>query len=380
MTDDRRRAEVLRQIEFYLSDLALPYDEFFKAAFDKGGGAIPLETLVGAPRIIKLLDGLDAAARQAFVKEVVEAESDTVRIVDEDKLGRIYPLPSEDPKATCSVYLSGCAKNLDSSQLTAQLESSRAAYGSEFLPVVSMRRLRDLQRDRAYSGQLIVECENGDKAEALVRAANKGACGIPCNKAKLLKDFYDKQHECALEQRAKIAAKRAAKADGSGGGGAAGEKRPRTEETAEEAAEREKQEAAAAEADRLLVLKFEGAGAEADREAVEALLAPLGLKPAYINYSRGESTGHVRFSEAGECKVALDALAAGGSAHGAKLGGEDAAPTWRMLTAEESAEYWAAYRDRKKDSKRQRSGGGKGRGGKGFGRGGKGKGGGRRSN
>ena len=54
--------------------------------------------------------------------EVVEAESDTVRIVDEDKLGRIYPLPSEDPKATCSVYLS-CAKNLDSSQLTASLRA-----------------------------------------------------------------------------------------------------------------------------------------------------------------------------------------------------------------------------------------------------------------
>lgn len=54
-----RRANVLRQIEFYLSDQALPYDDFFKKAYDEGGNAIPLELLAESPRASA---GLDPAA------------------------------------------------------------------------------------------------------------------------------------------------------------------------------------------------------------------------------------------------------------------------------------------------------------------------------
>ena len=118
----------------------------------------------------------------------------------------------------------------------------------------------------------------------------RGACGVPCNKAKVLSDFFAKQHETMLEQREKLAAKRAAAA--AGGSSSGGEKRPRVEmpdqaagkplgETAEEQAEREKKEAEAAEAERLLILRFEGAGADADREGVEACVNPH-AKAAYM--------------------------------------------------------------------------------------------------
>ena len=377
MVDAASRANLLRQVEFYMSDQALPYDEFFKKAYDEHGAAIPLDLLAGSPRIVKMLDGLAAEARQALIAEVVKAESDSVRIVDDKKVGRIYPLPAEDPKAICSVYLSGCAKNLDEAALRAQLEGARAAHGAHFLPIVSIRRLRDLQRDRAYSGQLIIECEDAEKADALLKAACKGACGIPNNKAKLLKDFFDKQHACALEQREKIAAKRAKRQreggdEGGGGGGG-----PPAEETAEQKAAREVEEAAMAEAERLLVIRFEGAGPDADREAVQALVEPH-AKAAYINFSRGDPTGHVRFETAASCKAVLDALGEGGTAAGAALGGEGTVPTWRMLTPSESAAYWAQYREKQRDAKRQKKGrggggkGGGGKGGKGKGRGGKG--------
>jgi hypothetical protein len=325
-----------------------------------------------------MLEGLDAAGRQALIAEVVKAESDSVKIVDDAKVGRIYPLPADDPKVLCSVYLSGCAKELDEAAIRAQLEGARAAHGATWLPIVSVRRLRDLQRDRAYSGQLIIECEDAEKADALLKAATRGGCGIANNKAKLLKDFFDKQHACALEQREKMAAKRAKRQrDGgdSGGGG------PPAEETPEQKAAREAEAAAMAEAERLLVIRFEGAGPDADREAVQALVEPH-AKAAYINFSRGEPCGHVRFETAASCKAVLDALGEGGTAAGAALGGEDTKPTWRMLTPAESAEYWTTYRSKQKDAKRQRTGGrgggGKGgKGGKGKGWGGKGKGGGR---
>ena len=366
MSEEKRRADTLRQIEFYLSDGALPHDEFFLTTYQANGG-IPVSTLAESPRIVTFLEGLDATARQNVIVEVIQAESDSVRIEHEgetSKAVRIFPLPSEDPKATRSIYLGGCAKDRAVEQLMENLANSRGAKELSFLPIVSIRRLRDLQRDRAYSGQLFIECEDEEKAAALLKAADKGTCGIDCNKARLLKDFFDKQHEFVLEQRAKIAAKRLAKGDGSAGGasGAPKDKRPRVEETDEERTVREKNEAE-------LVIRFEGAGPSADRESVEALLSPLGIRAAYINYSRGESVGDVRFAKPEECKAVLEAVSEGGSAHGVKLGGEESVPTWRMLTADESTEYWVNYRERKKDAKRQRSGRGKG-GGKGNYRGG----------
>ena len=56
------------------------------------------------------------------------------------------------------------------------------------------------------------------------------------------------------------------------------------------------------------MLRFEGAGESADREAVQALVEPL-AKPAYIHFSRGDPCGHVRFETAESCKAVLDALA-----------------------------------------------------------------------
>ena len=388
----KRAADVLRQIEYYLSDVALPYDDFLKKAYDENGGSIPLSIIAESPRIVKMLADKEAVdARVAYIAEVLTKEADSsVKILDGTKVARVYPLPADDPKAPHSVYMGGCAKNLSEEALTAALTACVAA--STYAPIVSIRRLRDLQRDRSYSGQLFIELESAEKAESLARAAMRGACGVPCNKAKVLSDYFSRQHETMLEQREKLAAKRAAAA-AAGGSSGSGEKRPRVEmpdqaagkplgETAEEQAEREKKEAEQAEADRLLILRFEGAGADADREGVEACVSPH-AKFSYIEFSRGETNGHVRFESAELCKAALDALGVGGSAAGAVLGSDGAVPTWRLLTSDESKEYWQLYRERKKDrNKRQRSGGygGKGGGGKGKGKGGggKGKGGGRR--
>ena len=151
-----QKASVLRQVEYYFSDVSLPYDEFLKKAYDENGAAIPIATIADSPRIIKICDGLDQAARQALVSEVISAESDSVKVVD-GKLTRIYPLPDDDDKAMRSVYLGGCARSLTAEALTEGLTNHHNA--ANYAPIVSVRRLRDLQRDRAYSGQFFVECE-----------------------------------------------------------------------------------------------------------------------------------------------------------------------------------------------------------------------------
>ena len=369
------RASVLRQVEYYFCDVALPYDEFLLGQYKEHGG-IPVTTLADSPRIIKMLDPATAEERAALIAEVLEAESDTLKVVD-GKITRLFPLPLEDEAAPRSVYISGAPKHLDGPALQAALAEGPSA--ASYLPIVSVHRLRDLQRDRSFSGQFFIECEDAEKAEALRSAADKSRCNVICQKAKLLVDFFAKQHESQLEQREKLAGKKRAREEKGDAGGTSAAAPPQAEETPEAKAEREAKEAAAKEAqaaeERKLVLRFEGAGEGAGREEVQAVM-PKDVTVKYIDFSReGERVGHVRFESADGCTAALEALTATPPPVG------DATPSWRMLTVEESAAYWASFHEKRREQqahKKQNRGGGKGGKGKGgWGRG-RGRGGGRR--
>ena len=113
-----------------------------------------------------------------------------------------------------------------------------------------------------------------------------------------------------------------------------------------------------------MVLRVEGLGGAADREALSALCSAHG-EIAFIDYQRGEADGYVRFRAAEGAAAALQALCAAP----AEVGG--ATPSWRTMTDTEEDEYYERVRQ-----KRQRTDGkggkGKGGGGKGFGKGGKG--------
>ena len=133
-----QKASVLRQVEYYFSDVSLPYDEFLKKAYDENGAAIPIATIADSPRIIKICDGLDQAARQALVSEVISAESDSVKVVD-GKLTRIYPLPDDDDKAMRSVYLGGCSRSLTAEAAASCSVSSAASGSSSAFPASLLR-------------------------------------------------------------------------------------------------------------------------------------------------------------------------------------------------------------------------------------------------
>ena len=206
--DDRTKQNLLRQIEYYFSDLSLPYDDFLKSQMD-ASGAIPVAVLASSPRVISMCEAVDLdleCDREAVLLEILK-ESDSVRVVEDTKLQRVWPMPDADPSAARSAYLSGVNRDWDEAKMRERLSASKDA--ESFLPVVSMRRLRDVQRDRAYTGQWYIECESEAKAAALVAAATKGSAGVPCNKAKHLQDFFDKQKETILEQKQKRALKAA---------------------------------------------------------------------------------------------------------------------------------------------------------------------------
>ncbi len=104
------------------------------------------------------------------------------------------------------------------------------------------------------------------------------------------------------------------------------------------------------------VVRFEGCGPETERNALQAVCAPFG-EVAFVDFHFGETTGYVRFLEAGDAQAAAAAL----SASPPRVGGMT--PTWRLLGQAEAV----AYRDKVEEEKRgpARQGGGKGTCGKG---------------
>ena len=374
--DAKTRASLLRQLEYYFSDLSYPFDTFLQGHLDESGG-VPVSILAGSPRVVSMTPTLATDQREDLMLALA-GESDDVVVVGGGKrsLARKWPLPADDPAAERSAYLSGVPKTADEEELRAMLGGCSAA--ASFAPILAIRRVRDVQRDRAFSGQIFVECESSERAAALVGAANKGKAGVTCTKAKLLRDFFDRQAETIREQKAKRANSGGGGGTSGGTGAVSGTKRAleggdAVELTEEERAQRDADEAA-------VLLCFDGVGPTCDREALSAACAPHG-KVAWVEYERGASGGTIRFDKAEGCAAALAALGTSPP----DLGG--ASPSWRAPTADESKAYWQAYRSRRAEQKdgqkRQRGGGGKGGGGKGGGKGGggyrgRGRGGGRR--
>ena len=241
----QEKEQLLRQIEYYFCDLSFPFDDFLKSQADEAG-SVPVATLAGSPRIVSMTPGLNPEERASLLSEVVP-ESDSVLLVG-DRLKRKYPCPADDEVAPRSVYIAGLPKSSDDAELTALLLGSSKA--EKFAPVLSIRRQRDLKKDRSFTGQAFVELEDEAKARALVACCNNGTVG-PCSKAKILKDFFVSQAasiEAVKEKRA------AREASGEPSGGA---KRAREEESAPPVECKPEH--------RGLVVRFEGAGESADR-------------------------------------------------------------------------------------------------------------------
>ena len=80
-----------------------------------------------------------------------------------------------------------------------------------------------------------------------------------------------------------------------------------------------------------LVLAFDGAKEDCDREALEAACAAHG-KVAFVGFQRGAESGTVRFDDPAHAAAARDALSAAGA--------DAPAGTWRLLEGAEEADYW----------------------------------------
>ena len=307
-----KQQSLLRQLEYYFSDESFSFDDFLQSEAD-ASGAVPIATLAAFPRIVGMLPDQTDEQRQAELLTAA-ALSDSVVVTGESHIKRLFPLPQDDPAAERSLFLSGFRKGVPEAEVRAAIAAHASAEA--FGQILSVRRLRDLRRDRSFSGLAFVEFEKEDGAAAAAAAAEAGEVRLPNGKPLkgiLLSRHYALQAEITETRR-----------------------RQRDESKLPEGK----------------VLKVSGLRAGTGREELTTLLEAH-AEVAYVDVPRGGGTdGFVRFRTAQAAALALAALASGAEAAG---GAAQPAPplAWSLLEGGVLEEYWATVQRNKEGRERK---------------------------
>ena len=187
-----QQQSLLRQLEYYFSDESFSFDDFLQSEAD-ASGAVPVATLSAFPRIAGMLPDQTDEQRQAELLAAA-ALSDSVVVSGEGHIKRLFALPQDDTAAERSLFLSGFRKGVPEAEVRAAIAAHASAEA--FGPILSVRRLRDLRRDRSFSGLAFLEFEKEDGAAAAAAAAEAGGasvaggaleiCGDICRRATLI--------------------------------------------------------------------------------------------------------------------------------------------------------------------------------------------------
>lgn len=299
--------DVLRQLEYYFSDASFPFDEFMMREKDENN-SIPASTLASYPRISTLTPELTLADRASLLMRV-SAQSDSIIPVGDDRIGRRFPLPNEDPACTRSVCLYNVPKDLEENALRATLHDCASA--KLFEPILAVRRLRNL-KDRSFNGRVVVALQDDTKAAALVSA------DLPVGiVARPLMEHYKEEEEAVMVKRKRIADKAERKAERTSQPKIQGGGPPRGK-----------------------ILAFEGASKQSDRRELMAVCSAYG-DVAFVDFQYGSTRGYVRFKQESSAAAAVNGLAK----EPVEVSG--VLPTWRLMGDDEVDAYWA-------EAKRQR--------------------------
>ncbi|KAL3914493.1 MAG: hypothetical protein SGPRY_007604 [Prymnesium sp.] len=303
-------SEILRQLEYYFSDLSFPFDDFMMRERD-ARNSILASTLAGFPRICALTPDLSEDQRVTLLLQAA-AESDSIVPLDvpsnHPRVGRQFPIPSEDPAAENSVFVTLASNQLDEAALEKALLASDTS--SSFLPVLKLRRLRSVtNKERSYSGAFHVLLESAAKAAALVSAVKAGTLTLEMS-AVLLRDHFAEEEEMVQQKRKRQAEKAEKKKQLQGGGPPRGR-----------------------------IIAFEGAAEKTDRRELAALCAEYG-HVAYVDFRFGETRGFVRFKNESSAAAAVAALS------DAPVEVNGAVPSWRLLSDSEVDAYWSQTKQR----------------------------------
>lgn len=333
--------KIIKQVEFYFGDKNLPKDRFLRQKAEEDDGWITLECLATFNRLKALSADTDVIANA-----LRKSDAGLVEISEDNKkIRRVSskPLPENTFEArqaakSKTIYCKGFPK--DSS--LDQLEEFFASYGK----VIYLVMRKDLER--SFKGSVFVEFSTVDEAKAFTLLES-----VKYNEEELLKmmkgDYYKKKEE--ENPRKKEGNKRKLESDDA-------------KETKEESKEDTEEKQEVLKYDSGCVLHFKNVGEQTSREDLKSLFGEHG-DVAWVDFTRGETEGFIRFSKEGEAQRAIDSLK---EANDGKVLIRNVETTLRVLEGEEENSYWVKAKEDKEKAKQKKGkkfkGGSGGRGGR----------------
>lgn len=334
--------KIIKQVEFYFGDKNLPKDRFLRQKAEEDDGWITLECLATFNRLKALSGDTDVIANA-----LRKSDAGLVEITEDNKkIRRVSskPLPENTVEArqtakSKTVYCKGFPK--DSS--LDQLEEFFASYGK----VIYIIMRKDLER--AFKGSVFVEFATVDEAKAFTSLES-----VKFNDEELIKmmkgDYYKKKERENPHKKEENKKK--------------AEKNDDAKETKEESKEDAEEKEEALKYDNGCVLHFKNVGEQTSREDLKSLFGEH-EDIAWVDFTRGETEGFIRFSKEGGAQRAIDALK---EANDGKILIRDVETTLRVLEGEEEKNYWLKTKEDREKAKQKKGrkfkGGQGGRGGR----------------
>ncbi|EDQ85127.1 uncharacterized protein MONBRDRAFT_34421 [Monosiga brevicollis MX1] len=320
--------QIIRQVEYYFSDRNLPRDSFMQQKLKESKeGWIPLTVLLTFNRLKQLSEDPEviAAAMQTVDDPLVEVSDDGTA------LRRAPTKPLEDQKDLNerSIY----AKGFDVEKLTIDYVQTWISSMGCFAESVSLRRKLG---SRELKGSVFVQLSSRDQAEKIVAEPRE------FDGNKIFVETKPAYHERKRDERR--------------------DKRMAKKQKEDEKKMQLKYEAVEATMTKDAVVKLEDLHEDCSREDLKDVFEKFG-DVAWVDYTRGEPTAHIRFKEEGKASSAVQALTESNATI------KDKPVKAEALKDQEEKEYWVKMEEDRQAMRSRRGGGRGGRGGRGRGRG-----------
>ncbi|KCV71393.1 hypothetical protein H696_02341 [Fonticula alba] len=321
-------SRILNQIEFYFSDNNVVRDRFMRTKIEESeNGWVPLALLASFKRISSMSTDLE------LIADAVSKTTSGLIELSEDRqnVRRVNALPDadslKDSISAATVYAKGFSTEASLDEIlefaAASISDMTVAEG-ETRPTVAVVRMRRNPSTKQFKGSVYIEFTSPAAADHFLAKTHT---------------FKDAELS-TMTQAAHVA------------------------EKASERATKGSKQAAAAAAEAVVVqedciVRVTGLPESATRESLRELFEPH-APVAFVDYTRGGSEAHIRFSESGVAAKAVEALLATNP----KI--DDATPTLAVLVGEDNVNYWTVIHQRQRDKRHSGHGGFKrGRGGDG---------------
>lgn len=322
--------KILTQIEYYFSDSNLPRDKFLKAETAKNAEKwVSISVLLTFNRLKALTTDEAVIAAAMKSSELVQVSEDGKQV----RRSPEKPLLDENVITERSIYAKGWPLEGTSIDTVTTLLEGKGC-------TVRGVRLRRMHASKDFKGSVFAELKDADEARKVV------ADGIEIDDNKYLVEM--KAAYFARKKAERIAKKKASRDEARG-------KRERDGE-GEGDGDANGADETPAEFEEGCVIHIDGIGPGTQREDLKEVFGVFG-DISWVDFSRDDVEGYVRFSEAGKGKEACEKFGE------TKI--KDVAPKVRALEGDEEKKFWIQTQKEKmrvralKSKKRRENSGGR---------------------